>query len=149
MAKKPQDTQGVRPIKKGSMKGKGAGRPPIAEENEPTRDFTVAPGFIIGALDGSGRLKGGDTITLTKAQATHYMKMGAIEVDLPDFEPQKETVDGPNTPKEAADDGGSQPEAGAGPQADGGGDAPVGGDGAGDNAPTPDKGKGGGKKPSL
>lgn len=59
-------------------------RPPVTGKDEITREFRVAPGHIVGGFDGQTKNEG-DQIVLTKGQAEHLMRLGAIEIDLPDF----------------------------------------------------------------
>lgn len=84
-------------------------RPPVAKDNEKTKTFHVAPGFIIGGFDGKKKV-GGDPIELTRAQAVYYQKLGAITIDIPEFED-----DEPSS--------GSAAEAGAGTETEGEGAA--------------------------
>lgn len=99
---------------------------PATKEGQATREFKVAKGFRIGDPNKKRPDKrakeAGDTIRLTKEQATYYMKMGAIELELPDFEDEKHAA----AVDKSFDD--NPAEAGAGDQAEGEGDDAAGAD---------------------
>lgn len=69
---------------------------PKATGNEKTKTFKVKEGYVVGHPDNSGRsLKGGQEIELTKKQADHLNKLGALDLDL-DFD-----EDGDDTTKQS------------------------------------------------
>jgi len=83
-------------------------RPPIAKDDEQTRQFVVSNGHAMIDFDGI-RCEAGDTIMLTKEQAAYYQKRGSVHVDMEDIfdaEPKTDTA-----------------EVGSGAQTDGQGDA--------------------------
>ena len=65
-------------------------RPPATKPGQKTMDFRVSPGFIIGGFDGK-RKNPGDKIALTSAQAKYFQKLGAITVDIPEFDDDDDT----------------------------------------------------------
>ena len=63
-----------------------------AAEGAKTKDFKVSAGYHMMSpnsnADGTPnkRLKGGDYVALTKSQAEYYLGMGAITLELADFD---------------------------------------------------------------
>ncbi len=85
------------PVKRGSKKGTGIGRPPVTGNDKQTT-YMVAVGFIICDFDGvrrnGGAVQGeGDAIELTAKQAKYYQKMGAISVYIADEADEDEPTD--------------------------------------------------------